>query len=81
MVKIPISVRIRKQFEKLGIMLGNLTPYIDALFHMGCIYAIAIFMGADPTSWKTILFPIALYFVFFEFTSEMRNMLSVLGKR
>jgi type IV secretory pathway VirB2 component (pilin) len=80
MVKIPISVRIRKQIEKLGTAFSKLVPYADVLFHIGCIYATAIFLGA-PYGWKTILFSIAAYFLFFEAASEIRSILSVLSKR
>jgi len=81
MVKIPILVRISKQFERLGKMFGSLLPYIEIIFHIGCIYATAIYFGASPTSWKTILFSIAAYFLFFEITSELKGTLSVLRKR
>lgn len=80
MVKIPITIRIRKQFEKLGSAFGTLIPYADVTFHIGCIYATAIFFGASY-GWKTILFAIGAYFLFFEAASEIRSILSVLSKR
>jgi len=69
---IPFDVWLKSKLEKLKTPILKSFQVIDIIFHIICIYIIAVFLGAE-NSVLTGLASIGFYFLFQEISEHIRG--------